>query len=219
MMDDEHLQPPCPLCRQATQFACRDRRRPYFHCAHCAMVHVAAPWHLSASDERAQYDLHDNQVDDPAYRRFLSRLTEPLLARLPDGATGLDFGCGPGPALATMLHEQGHPTAVYDIYYAPDNSVFEQQWDFITSTEVVEHLARPLEELQRVWQCLKPGGWLGIMTKRVSDLHAFAHWHYKNDPTHVSFFSEQSFVWLAQRWQATLDVVGPDVVLLQKPAN
>ncbi|MCL5040889.1 MAG: class I SAM-dependent methyltransferase [Gammaproteobacteria bacterium] len=182
------------------------------------MVHVPADWHLPAKEERAQYDLHDNQIDDPAYRRFLSRLATPLLARLPTGAEGLDFGCGPGPALAAMLAEQGHPTAVYDLYYAPDTAVLERQWDFITSSEVVEHLARPHAELERLWHCLQHGGWLAIMTKRVTDLNTFTNWHYKNDPTHISFFSEQSFVWLAEQWQAKLEFTGPDVVLLQKPS-
>ncbi|TVP87614.1 MAG: class I SAM-dependent methyltransferase [Pseudomonadaceae bacterium] len=218
-MTEATLQPPCPLCQQATRWCCRDRRRPYYHCAQCGMVHVAAAWHLSAHDERAQYDLHDNQVHDPGYRQFLSRLAKPLLERLPSRAEGLDFGCGPGPALASMLDERGHPTAVYDLYYAPDESVFKRQWDFITSSEVVEHLAQPQQELQRLWHCLKPGGWLGIMTKRVTDLTAFNNWHYKNDPTHISFFSEQSFVWLAEQWQAELEFIGADVVLLQKPAT
>ena len=216
MTTSESLQPPCPLCQQATEFYCRDRRRPYFVCNQCAMVHVPADWHLSAEQERAQYDLHDNQVDDPAYRQFLARLATPLLERLPADAEGLDFGCGPGPALAAMLTEQGHPTAVYDLYYAPDTAVFSRQWDFITSSEVVEHLARPHAELERLWRCLQHGGWLAIMTKRVTNLSAFTNWHYKNDPTHISFFSEQSFVWLAEQWQAKLEFTAADVVLLQK---
>ena len=33
---------------------------------------------------------------------------EPLLARLGPASHGLDYGCGPGPALATMLREEGH---------------------------------------------------------------------------------------------------------------
>lgn len=218
-MDDSVLQPPCPLCQQPTRYFWRDRRRPYYHCSHCDMVHVPPRWQLTAEQERAQYDLHDNRPDDPAYRAFLSRLAEPLQQRLAAGAQGLDFGCGPGPALATMLSEQGFPTAIYDIYYAADDSVFNRQWDFITSTEVVEHLARPYGELQRLWRCLKPGGWLGLMTKRITDLQAFRQWHYKNDPTHISFFSLQSFAWLASQWEAELDIIGADVVLLRKPCT
>ena len=40
-----------------------------------------------------------------AYRSFLGRLAIPLQAKLSSGDTGLDFGCGHGPALADMLEE------------------------------------------------------------------------------------------------------------------
>ena len=98
-------------------------------------------------------------------------------------------------------------------YYAPDKSVLSATYDFITLSEVAEHLARPGEELDNLWASLAPGGWLGIMTKRVRDRAAFATWHYIADPTHVSFFSDATFRWLADRWSATLVVVGDDVVL------
>ena len=55
------------------------------------------------------------------------------------------------------------------------------------------------------------------MTKRVLSQSAFANWHYKNDPTHVAFFSDDTFSWLAVQWSAELRLVGQDVVLLQKP--
>jgi len=65
------------------------------------------------------------------------------------------------------------------------------------------------------------GGWLGIMTKRVRDQEAFKTWHYKNDPTHIGFFSEATFQWLTGRWSsmgipATLVITGNDVVLIEK---
>lgn len=163
------------------------------------------------------YDRHENNIEDAGYRSFLARLADPLLQRLNPNCRGLDFGCGPGPALAVMLREQGHEVALYDLYYAPDLEVFDQQWDFITSTEVIEHLGQPGQELQRLWQCLKPGGLLALMTKRVTNLEAFSTWHYKNDPTHISFFSESTFQWLAAQWQAELEIVANDVVILRKP--
>ena len=43
--------------------------------------------------------------------RFLGRLAEPLVERLDPGASGLDFGCGPGPALAAMLTRRGYTVA------------------------------------------------------------------------------------------------------------
>lgn len=209
----------CPLCSAPTSLYCTDRRRAYYHCAVCGLVHVPADWHLDTQAERAIYDLHENDTDEPGYRRFLSRVSEPLLARLQPGSEGLDFGCGPAPALAAMLSEKGHRVALHDIYYHPAPEALERAWDFITATEVVEHLAQPACELDRLWRCLKPGGWLAIMTKRVRDQQAFQTWHYKNDLTHISFFSNQTFEWLAERWEAELEIVGADVVLLRKRAQ
>lgn len=208
----------CPLCGEtaAGEFFV-DKRRQYQHCSHCGTVFVPASFHLQAEQEKAEYDLHRNHVDDPGYRRFLQRLLEPLQLQLSPAAAGLDFGCGPGPALAEMLRERGFRCALYDLFYFPDTGVFSDNYDFITATEVVEHLARPRQELERLWGCLKPGGILAVMTKRVRDQAAFRSWHYKNDPTHITFFSETSFLWLARQWSARLDIVGDDVVFLHKP--
>jgi SAM-dependent methyltransferase len=207
----------CPLCRSpvASDFH-RDSRRDYRRCPACCLVFVPPGYRLPAPAEKAHYDLHRNSPEDQGYRLFLSRLFLPLQESLPPGSRGLDFGSGPGPTLSVMFTEAGHSVATYDKFYAPDSAVFSEQYDFITATEVVEHLSDPDRELARLWTCLRPGGWLGIMTKLALDLEAFASWHYKNDPTHICFFSRATFAWLAVRWQAELTFVGSDVVILRK---
>ncbi|EKE73014.1 class I SAM-dependent methyltransferase [Gallaecimonas xiamenensis] len=207
---------PCPLCNGTLAPFGADRRRPYFRCAHCALVSTDPGCHLDAGAEKALYDIHDNQLDDPGYRRFLSRLTGPLLARLAPGSQGLDFGCGPGPALAAMLTEAGMQMRLYDPYYAPDPTALAQQYDFVTCTEVVEHFNHPADSWARLAGLVKTGGWLGVMTKLVIDQDRFANWHYKNDPTHVSFHSEATFAWLAERFGFIWQRVDTDVILLQK---
>ncbi|RLQ20807.1 methyltransferase domain-containing protein [Seongchinamella sediminis] len=207
----------CPLCgRSRTGAFCRDRRREYLRCGDCGLVFVPPLYYLSSSEEKAEYDLHRNAVDDPGYRGFLSRLAAPLLARIPAAARGLDFGCGPGPALAAMLEEAGHQVALYDVFYRPDTAVLQRSYQFITATEVVEHLHRPGAVVEQLWVLLEPGGYLGIMTKLVQNAGAFARWHYKNDPTHVCFFSELSWQWWAGQHAAVLERIGADVILLRK---
>jgi hypothetical protein len=210
---------PCTLCGASCAPFHTDRKREYWRCAECLLVQVPTAWHLGPAAERAEYDLHENSLEDPGYRRFLARLADPLVERLPAGAEGLDFGCGPAPALARMLSERGFVMGLYDPYYHPVTDWAERTWDFITATEVVEHLARPGFELNRLWSSIKPGGWLAIMTKRVIDQQAFTRWHYKNDPTHICFFSEATFAWLADRWGAELQLTGADVALLRKPVS
>ncbi|WP_108444859.1 class I SAM-dependent methyltransferase [Halomonas denitrificans] len=207
----------CPLCASVdTAPFHRDARRDYQRCGRCELVFVPPAQRLDAAAERAVYDQHENSPDDPGYRRFLSRLFDPLRARLAPGAPGLDFGAGPGPTLSVMFEEAGHPMAIYDPFYASDASVLGRRYAFITATEVAEHLFAPGEELERLVDRLEPGGWLGLMTKRVTTREAFVGWHYILDPTHVCFFSDATFTWFARRHDLRVYFPADDVVLLQR---
>jgi len=215
-VETEHT---CPLCggKQIMHYhqdKVRDKVRDYLQCGTCDLVFVPPAQHLSSQEERAYYDLHENHPDDPGYRRFLSRLFIPLNARLAANSSGLDFGSGPGPALAAMLGEAGHQVSLYDPHYAPDKTVLDASYDFITLSEVAEHLAEPGRELDCLWRMLRPGGCLAIMTKRVRDREAFKTWHYITDPTHIAYFSEATFYWLVERWSARIEIIGNDVVLI-----
>lgn len=207
----------CPLCGGAdTGPYASDSSRAYRTCRDCSLVYVPDPCHVSAAREKAEYDLHQNHTEDPGYRNFLNRLCHPLQARLPAGAAGLDFGCGPAPALAAMLTERGYRVDIHDKYYAPGDRVFDKKYDFITATEVLEHLRRPGFELSRLHGLLRGDGILAVMTKLVRDRQAFEKWHYKNDPTHISFFSRATFEWLGRSWQARVEFIGADVILIYK---
>lgn len=206
----------CPLCRISKGVPFYQDTREYLCCPVCSLVFVPPQHFLTPEEEKSVYDQHQNSPDDPRYRSFLSRLFIPLSQRLPPGAFGLDFGSGPGATLNLMFEEAGHAMRIYDPFYAPDLHSLQLHYDFITATEVVEHLHHPRLELDRLWSCLKPNGWLGIMTKRVLDQEAFSTWHYKNDPTHVCFFSIETFQWLADHWCATLTILDNDVVLFAK---
>ena len=208
----------CPLClnHQTLHFH-TDKQRDYLQCQVCDLVFVPKHQLLSATEEKSQYDLHQNSPDDQGYRQFLCRLLNPLTEYLPEQAQGLDFGCGPGPTLSIMMSERGFSMENYDPFYANRSALLERSYDFITSTEVFEHLHQPSETIPLLMQMLKPGGILGVMTKRWIDKDAFARWHYKNDPTHVSFYSDQTFQWMADQWDLRLKIISADTVLLFKP--
>jgi hypothetical protein len=182
----------------------------------CRLVFVPPSQFLSAEDEKKRYDLHQNSLDNADYRRFLGRLFIPLNQRLAPGSSGLDFGSGPGPALPRMFEEAGHSMVIFDQYYEHAPAALDLKYDFITASEVVEHLREPRKALDRLWACLTCGGWLGIMTKFTADHAAFPRWYYKNDLTHVCFFSRETFLWLAAAWNADLIFPDDDVALLRK---
>lgn len=207
----------CPLCENShIQHYYEDKRRTYLQCSLCDLVFVKPEQRLDTIAEKAQYDMHENDPNDEGYRRFLSRMATPILERVSPNSDGLDFGCGPGPTLSLMLEEKGHTMKLYDLYYYPDQSVLAKQYDFVTSTEVIEHLYSPNVVWQQWLNLVKPGGWLGLMTKMVIDAEAFATWHYKNDVTHVCFYSRKTFQFLAERDSLELEFVGNDVILLRK---
>lgn len=213
------LTPPnCPLCgAEDTSPYFTDNSRSYLACANCQLVFVPQKYWLSTEAEKEVYDLHQNDVQDSGYRSFLSRLATPLLEKLDSRQQqGLDFGCGPGPALATMLNEHGYQVDLFDRHYHNDPSVFSKQYDFICATEVVEHLHDPNKEFSALFSLLKKGGWLGIMTKLVIDRQAFSNWHYIRDQTHICFYRRSSFEYLAERFNAKLSFAAKDVILLQK---
>jgi hypothetical protein len=206
----------CPLCGGVSARYADDWRRAYLQCSACGLTFAEPASHLGPAEEKAVYDQHENNPSDARYRRFLSRLAGPLLVRLSPGMQGLDYGCGPGPALSVMLEEAGMEVALYDPYFAPFTGVLNASYDFVTCSEVAEHFYRPARDWARMAELLRPAGWLGVMTRRVQPGAPFDAWYYKNDPTHVSFYSDQTFAWLAARHGLRIDYQNQDTIIFRK---
>lgn len=214
-----HAPEHCPVCRapECAPLGLFDGQA-HWHCTACQARGLDPTCYPDPRTELAVYQLHENHIHDPAYRRFLARLADPLLARLAPAARGLDYGCGPGPALAAVLTEAGHSMALYDPFFETDPAPLRNTYDFITCTEVVEHFHHPAEEFDRLGAMLRPGGWLAVMTCFQTEDARFARWHYRMDPTHVVFYRPETFARIAELrgWSCTIPV--KDVVLLQVPA-
>ncbi len=207
----------CPLCEhtQLMPFH-QDKRRHYLECQQCHLVIVPPEFHLSAELEKAEYDKHQNDPCDLGYQGFLGRCVTPLLKRVSSEHQGLDFGCGPGPAISLMCQQAGVQVSNYDLYYANKPELLKRQYDFVTMTEVIEHVYQAHSLLTSLDSLLRPNGILAVMTKRVQDKQAFANWHYKNDMTHIVFYSIATFQWIAERFNWRLEVIDKDVVFFHK---
>lgn len=212
-------QPPCPLCGEPGGAPRANGPRRFFDCAGCGLVFAAPESLPTAQVEAEQYALHENDPADPRYRAFLRQLTDPLLARLAPGAQGLDFGCGPGPAIRPMLAEAGFAVADYDPSFAPDEAALSRRYDFVTATEVVEHFHHPLQAFMQLDGLLRPGGWLGVMTLLLREDVDFTTWYYVRDPTHVAFYRPRTLRWIAARFGWSLTTDGVRVALFGKPAS
>ncbi len=194
-------------------------QQDYWRCEVCEARFLVTDQLPGRKEEQAHYLHHENDPDDPRYRTFLSRLSKPLLEKLDPGMSGLDYGCGPGPALAAMLLEAGQRVALYDPFFQPDQEVLKQTFDFITCSETAEHFHHPAEEFDRLDAMLHSGGWLGVMTCFQTDDGAFANWHYRKDPTHVVFYRQTTFYVIAEQRGWSCEIPIKDVVLMQKPGE
>ena len=204
----------CPLCRSDAEWFLQVDGKDYFRCPRCALRFLDPANLPDDAEELEHYRLHENHVDDPRYRAFLSRLSEPLLQVLQPGSQGLDYGCGPGPALAAMLREAGHQMALYDPFFASNKSVLSRRYDFVTCTEVAEHFHDPAIEFARLADLLRSGGILAIMTCFQTDDARFEGWHYRKDPTHVVFYREETFRWIADKFDWSVRFPRKDVAIL-----
>lgn len=172
-------------------------------------------------EERARYLHHQNVPTDPGYRAFLDRLLAPLTAALTPAErppVGLDFGCGPGPTVSAMLSERGVACSDYDPYFCADDRKLGRVYDFVTCTEVIEHVRDPLPFLHQLDALLAPGGVLGITTGILVDDASFKGWHYHRDFTHIRFFRPETLAWIAARLGWRLERPSRDVALFHKAA-
>lgn len=75
----------------------------------------------------------------------------------------------------------------------PDNSV-----DFIKAHDFIEHLPDRIRTMNEIWRILKPGGIIDIFVPSTDGRGAF------QDPTHVSFWNINSFMYYCQEVPAYL---------------
>ncbi len=193
----------CVLCfsRKTSPIKFSDQSEKYFNCEVCDLRFLDPIYYLSPDEERKRYELHENDINDLDYRNFLRPLYDFVCRTQPQGAYGLDYGAGCGPALAQMLKENGYEMELYDPFFWPEKNVLENRYDFIVLSEVAEHFHHPHKEFLLLKKLLRHKGRLGIMTLLYQEGIGFEEWYYRKDPTHVCFYSAQTFNWMMSNFR------------------
>lgn len=207
----------CIVCRSddTQSFKTKDQKT-YWDCNNCFAKYLDKDFYLDKDSEKSRYLEHQNEIGDPAYIKFLSKLIDPLRVKLNLNDRGLDFGCGHGPALAEMLRLEGFSMDLYDPFFFPNKDIFSNKYNFITCTETAEHFFNPNTEFETLNSLLLPGAWLGVMTTFLTDNNLFNDWYYRRDPAHVVFYSRRTFEVIAEQMNWDMEVPQKDVVLFHK---
>lgn len=121
------------------------------------------------------------------FERFLKNI------ELPEYGLALDYGCGPGPVLATLLQRRGLDVDVYDPYFQPKPIFQNKCYDLITCTEVLEHVKEPSFAFSFFVKHLTTGGKLAVMTRFHPGVKRFSSWWYRRDETHITFYNMKTF--------------------------
>jgi hypothetical protein len=189
----------CPLCAAKGKDwqLCADSRR-YYICAICDLVWLDPKQRLSGVLELERYHKHQNSSEDPSYLAYLSVLAKATVSGLAPGSHGLDYGSGPVEGMRAILEPMGYRVDSYDPAFFPKQP--RENYDFVLCSEVVEHFHKPALDWARLAKLLKTGARLGISSRLRVSAEEFSAWHYRRDPTHVSFFSEKSVIWISEHF-------------------
>ena len=188
----------------------------YWKCLFCLSKFLDKSNYVDLETERKHYLKHDNNIHGIGYRKFLSRLSNPLKNYISKHENGLDYGCGYAPALVEMLLEEGYNIECYDPYFFSGKNIFLKKYQFITCSEVVEHFFNPYEEFKKIDNILDANGYLAIMTCFMTDDNLFRDWYYRRDPTHVVFYNKRTFSVIASQMNWTMINPSKDIVFFKK---
>jgi len=196
----------CPLCNSQAKLFYKDKQT-YFKCDNCFGIFVDTLELPDSKVEKERYELHNDDVNNDGYRNFVAPLTSAIINDFTIEHKGLDFGAGTSRIISSILKESNYNILDYDPYFHIHPELLEKKYDYLSSCEVVEHFYTPYKEFKLLKSLLNTDGKLYIMTEPYHSEIDFATWYYKNDPTHVFFYSLETLQWIKNEFGfSSLDI-------------
>lgn len=176
--------------------------KKYSRCGECGLIFLQSQYWLTPEQEFKRYQLHQNQPTQ-GYLDYLTPVIDMVRSEMPTGSRGLDYGCGPDPVLANELMGCGFQMSVWDPYFYNQSEVVDsrREYDFITCTEVIEHLREPAKTFEHLKSLLKQSGKVFLQTQLYRSGVDFKNWHYRRDTTHICFYTTETMAWIRDRYQ------------------
>jgi len=220
---------PCRLCDEpAESFPARPylvdkKSRVYLQCPRCGLIQLSSHMLPDAITEQRRYLQHRNSAEDPRYveyqRKFASRT---VFRVLEPPAKILEIGSGPTPVLAELLRDAGYSVEIHDPYFFSHPRVFDDTFDGVVAVEVLEHVHYPGQFFDRLARMVIPGGYCCFQTGiQRGTVEEFSGWWYRQDVTHVCFFSERTITYIANQWflDRNPTVEGNTVIFRSRPVR
>ncbi len=190
----------CSLCGSQTRDFSVTHKRTYSRCVQCDGISLHPSYYLSKQLEKQRYDAHHNDVNDSGYQSFVSPIIQSVVIDYDKTHKGLDFGSGSGPVVTMMLRDKGFDVQTFDPFFDPNTIALKTTYDYIICCEVMEHFYHPDKEFKLLRSLLNPNGTLYCKTNVYNDTINFDTWWYKNDATHVFFYTKKTIHWIKKEY-------------------
>lgn len=175
-------------------------------CSYCSRCELFKKINvLSDMEEKARYDKH---VVDSDYFFYMKKIYENFKDYLKDGNI-LDFGSGKAKAIESISDRM---VISYDKYYLK-NEYKNNKYDNIVLIEVIEHISDFYSTLCVLIKLLNTGGRIIINTNLHNN--QFDKWWYFRDITHVVFFSETTFKYIASKLKLKIITIRGNLIVLE----
>jgi len=210
----------CPVCNSVNSIPVFQKNGYLLaRCVNCTMIYVdpmPADALLQAHYQNPAYFSGDESLGYLSYADMHKALTPHFKRRLhlinhyfPRRGRLLDYGCADGYFLTIAQKEKWQISGVElargmahqaeQVLGIPiPNSLDElskNTFEVVTLWEVIEHLSQPVNQLQRLRNCLRPGGLLMLSTPNTGHWQAVREpeaWVGYRPPSHLLFFTSST---------------------------
>jgi len=206
----------CALCGSTTTAFAVVQNRAYHQCVICNGISLHPSHFLSDDLEKKRYETHNNDVTDPGYQRFVSPIVDAILTDYNPLDKGLDFGSGTAPIITVMLKNQNYNIDSYDPFFDPNPKALETTYSYIACCEVMEHFYNPNQEFALLHGLLQENGSLYCKTNLYDSSINFDSWWYKNDATHVFFYTKETLHWIKKYYNFNEIQISKELIIFRK---
>ena len=202
----EFLESKCPVCElQKAHFFLRVNEWQYAQCSECQFVFTHP--HPDQAYLNTLYEVPEGvqirQISSRKRRAFMRAFF--LRKYVKGGKKALDIGCGAG-FIVESLRQFGADAYGFDKVYLNSNDIiseFSDYFDFIYSSEVIEHVSELDAYLELIKKISRPSAFVYVTTPDFSSdkrPENILEWGEFAPPEHIQFFSEKNLIILFDRY-------------------
>jgi hypothetical protein len=203
---EKHPMRPCRLCQNPSQIIFEDVR-PFYACNVCGLIFSDCL--LSAEEVEKHYkNQYSSGFDWKKEAQHFVEWFDHFGFAVPVRTLSIfDYGSGGG-FLTKALREMSFKVDCYEpiLHGEFNRENYAEAYEIVILNEVVEHLEDINKTLDTVYSILADNGVVFIKTNLTDKLinnplnfyELFKGWWYKDDPTHISFFSSLTIEYICK---------------------